>query len=323
MAISRHSIIRLLAAPRPDHTGYRHLGFAAGPDPVRERLDRIPRSVVIGFEAACESADEAELARRLDVLDPELLGFGYEGATMAWTILDAVTGTDRTRRLLAGPGAPYLLLSYIGIGFAMRRLPRRLWRRVLPALDDGPFHPTLSWLAVDGYGFDLAYFARADHVTARRRPKPWPWLGHPGYFGRAVDQGIGRALWFVEGADVDRVAAAVGTFPADRRRDLWAGVGLASTYAGPRADAPYADLLTRAGEFAGHVGLGAVFAARARVAAGVVPDHTVAALDALTGLTAAAAAELADGCAVREDRDGVPAFELWRAALIDRLPGGR
>lgn len=323
MALSRHSIVRLLAAPRPDRTGYLHLGFAEGPDPARERLDRIPRSVVVGFEAACESADESELARRLDLLDPELLGFGYEGATMAWTILDAVSGTERTRRLLAGPGAPYLLLAYIGIGFAMRRLPRRLWRRVLPALDAGPFHPTLSWLAVDGYGFDLAYFRRPVYVDSRRRPEPWPWLGHPEYFGRAVDQGIGRALWFVEGADTGRVAAAVGAFAADRRPDLWAGVGLAATYAGPGLDVPYGDLLTRAGTSAGHVGLGAVFAARARVAAGVVPDHTVVALDALTGLAPAAAAELADGCAVGADEDGVPAFELWRAAIVDRLSGGR
>ncbi|MBL0887262.1 DUF1702 family protein [Myceligenerans indicum] len=323
MAISPHSIVRLLAAPRPDHTGYRHLGFASGPDPVRDRLDRIPRSVVVGFEAAMESSDESELARRLDLLDPELLGFGYEGATMAWTILDAVSGTQRTRRLLAGPGAPHLLLAYIGIGFAMRRLPRPLWRRVLPALDEGPFHPTLSWLAVDGYGFDLAYFRRPVHVVAGRRPKPWPWLGHADYFRRAVDQGVGRALWFIEGADADRVAAAVDTFAADRRADLWAGVGLAATYAGPGSDLPYGKLLARAGEFSGQVGQGAVFAARARVAAGVVPDHTVVALDALTGLAPSSAARLADACAVRDDAGGLPAFELWRSAITRRLSGGR
>ena len=28
----------------------------------------------------------------------------------------------------------------------------------MPDLTGSPYYPTMSWLAVDGYGFDLAYF---------------------------------------------------------------------------------------------------------------------------------------------------------------------
>src|SRR3712207_8380154 len=51
------------------------------------------------------------------------------------------------------------------------------------------------------------------------------------------DQGLGRSLWFVQGADVRRIPATVNAFPAERRPDLWSGLGLACGYAGGRTRA--------------------------------------------------------------------------------------
>lgn len=315
MAFTRHSVLRLLAAPRPDRTASSAFGHPASP--AREHLDRIPRAVVVGFESALESRTETELVHRIDLLDPALTGFGYEGATMAWTILDATTGGTRTRSLLRGPARNHLFLAYIGIGFAMNRLPRVLWRRVLPDLDIPPYHPTLSWLAVDGYGFDLAYFTPATYVDATRRPPVWPWLGSPGYFHRAVDQGIGRALWFVEGADVGRTAATVTRFAPGRRADLWSGVGLAATFAGPSDDVEYGALVDAAAEHAPQLGVGSVLAAKARVAAGHVPSYTRQAVQALAGHTPEDAAALADGTAVTTGTPEIPAYDRWRGRIAE------
>ncbi len=101
-----------------------------------------------------------EVERRLDLVDEEQRGFAYEGAVMAYTILDVMPGRtgNRTRKLLAGSGKPHIFLAYIGIGFAMARLPRVLWKRVLPDLRSAEYYPAMSWLAVDGYAFDRAYF---------------------------------------------------------------------------------------------------------------------------------------------------------------------
>src|SRR5688572_8425330 len=194
----------------------------------------IPQAVICGFEWGIEGCPQWEVERRVSLVTSEHRGFAYEGVTMAYTILDTMRGGRgrRTRELLLGPGQPHIFLAYIGIGFAMARLPRPLWKNVVPDLDGTPYHPTMTWLAVDGYGFDLAYFKTGRFVDRQEVPAPYPWLGSPNYFPRAVDQGIGRALWFIHSGQVDHVAAAVRRFASDRQADLWSGVGLAATFAG-------------------------------------------------------------------------------------------
>jgi len=245
-----------------------------------------------------------------------LRGFACEGVTMAFTILDTMGRGRRTRELLLGSGRPHILLAYIGMGFAMARLPRPVWKKVIPDLSadpENPYYPTMSWLAVDGYGFDRAYFDTRRWVDEQRRPRPYPWEGDPDYFMRAVDQGIGRALWFICGAQVPDVAAAVSRFATERQADLWSGVGLAATFAGGCDADGLSTLGWLSGGNSAELALGSVLAAKARSFAGFVPPHTEASLHALSGLTVAAAEEIADGGASGGQGDRrQPAYELWR-----------
>ncbi len=230
------SLRSAVLAPTLADVGFAGRGFPGRDSPGADHLEAVPQSVVVGFEWGIASPGNAELERRLDMVVPELRGFAYEGATMALTIRDTISGS-RTRELLLGPGRPHVFLAYIGIGFAMARLPRPLWPKVLPDLAPIPYHPVMSWLAVDGYGFDRAYFDTRRWIDEQRLPRPYPWAGCPDYFPRAFDQGVGRALWFIHGGVPENVAAAVERFAEDRRPDLWSGVGLAATFAGaaPRA----------------------------------------------------------------------------------------
>ncbi|MEU2666433.1 DUF1702 family protein [Micromonospora sp. DT46] len=309
------SMRRLLMAPTLAEVTFARRGFPGPATEVTRRLEAVPQSVVCGFEWGIDTRDPWELERRLALVDRELLGFAYEGATMACTILDVMgprRGT-RTRDLLRGPGAPHLFLAYIGIGFAMARLPRPLWRHVVPDLTGSPYHPTMTWLAVDGYGFDRAYFHLDRWVTRQERLAAYPWQGHGDYFLRATDQGLGRALWFIHGARTADVAGAVRAFAADRHGDLWSGVGLAATFAGGADAEALAALRADAGPCAPDLAQGAVFAAKARSHAGHVPAHSEAAMHALGGRSVAAAAALADDVAVRAEPAGpVPAYEVWR-----------
>lgn len=313
---------RMLLTPQLHHVGLAHLGHPGRDSPSARHLERIPEAVVCGFEWGIEVRDPGEVERRLEAVAPDLRGFAFEGVAMAYTIRDALPfgGRDRTRDLMLGPAVPHTFLSYIGIGFAMSRLPRPLWRDILPDLEGNPYHPTMSWLAVDGYGFDLAYFDAQRWIDQRRTPEPYPWEGAPDYFPRAFDQGVGRALWFVHGARHDGVAAAVERFARQRRADLWSGVGLAAVFAGGAAPEELRELLERAGEDAPHVFQGAVFAAKARVFSGHVPEHTETAVRALTGLDSAAAATLADEQRVEPGGGGTePAYERWRAGVRHRF----
>ncbi len=349
MATVIGTLRRKLLAPRLESVRFATRGFPSAASSAAAELERIPQSVICGFEWGIETTDLAELERRLGMVDAELRGFAYEGATMAWTILDALPGGrgDRTQRLLSGPGRRHLFLAYIGIGFAMARLPRALWRTVLPDLPGVPYHPTMSWLAVDGYGFDKAYFDTRRWVEQQRRPEPYPWENAPGYFPRAVDQGIGRALWFIHGADPTAVTEAVHRFDSDRWADLFSGVGLAAAFAGGSGADGLAALAAAAGGHRPDVALGVVFAAKARGYAGTVPEHTELAARVLADMTVADAVALADAtevaagavaagadvtagavtdatvtaATVTAESDSVPAYELWRNAIRSRLAG--
>jgi hypothetical protein len=313
------AIRRLILAPSLEDVTFAGRGFAVNPTDATRAMEAVPQAVVMGFEWGIDGGDLKDLARRLDLVDPELRGFAYEGATMALTIKDS-TGGHRTQELLDGPGQPHLLLSYIGIGFAMARLPRPLWKKILPDLQPSLFHPTMSWLCVDGYGFDLAYFHTQKWVAEQRVPEPYPWLGDPGYFLRAVDQGIGRALWFINGGVPDAVTDAVARFPEQRQGDLWSGVGLAATFAGGCTAEGLLKLREAAGHHQANLGLGSVFASTARTAAGYVPEHSAECLSVLTGLSPEDAVLVAatthpDPAAERTE----PHYETWRANIRAEL----
>lgn len=316
------SLRRLLLTPSLAEVTFERRGFPAAPSARTRRLEAIPQAVICGFEWGIDGRGLWEVERRVNLVEPEQRGFVYEGVTMAYTVLDAMGPRrgGRTRELLLGPGAPHLFLAYIGIGFAMARLPRALWGKVIPDLAGSPYHPTMSWLAVDGYGFDRAYFETRRWVDEQRVPPAYPWAGRPEYFPRAVDQGIGRALWFIHGAAPDDVAARVRGFATHRHADLWSGVGLAAAFAGGCDAAGLAALRAAAGEHRAELAQGAVFAAKARHYAGHVPEHTAAAVAALAGLSVESAVALADACAVPPTAPGAePPYEQWRAAVRARL----
>jgi enediyne biosynthesis protein E2 len=311
------SVRSLVMTPSLSEVTFAKRGFQVQASAATEQLEHIPQTVICGFEWGIDATSLWELERRLQVVEPELRGFAYEGATMAYTIRDAMGGGHRTRDLLRGPGLPHIFLTYIGIGFAMARLPRPVWKKVMPDLDGTPYYPTMTWLAVDGYGFDRAYFHTRKWVDQQFVPKPYPWAGSPEYFLRAVDHGIGRALWFINGAQPAAAAAAVRRFAEHRQADLWSGVGLAAVFAGAGDPRNLAPLLDEAGVHRAELGLGAVLAVKAREFSGHMPEYTVAAADVLGGgLTVAQAVSIADETSSAGDADGpVPSYELWRRRI--------
>src|SRR5262249_38313857 len=157
-------------------------------------------------------------------------------------------------------------------------------------------------LILDGYGFHQAYFHTRRYVYEQYREPDFPWPGgqHRAYADRALDQGIGRAVWFVAGTDPARAADLVDTFPEERRPDLYSRPGLAATYAGGAGEAELRLLADRAGEHRPQVAQASAFAADARVRAGLVVPHTELATQVFCGATPEEAAGIS--AAARPDR---------------------
>jgi hypothetical protein len=212
-------------------------------------------------------------------------------------------------------------MLYVGVGWAMARIPRFRWS-TLTAPD-----PVLRWLVLDGYGFHQAYFRTERYVHQQYREDgfPWPSGPHRWYAARVIDQGIGRAMWFVGGADPDHVASLIEKFAEHRRADLYAGAGLAATYAGAAEEDELRGFWQRAGEYRPQVAQGAAFAASARVRAGLVVPHNELATQVFCGMTAQQASDVCDRTRPGQDVLGEPGYEVWRRRIAGEFvsPGRR
>jgi hypothetical protein len=312
-------LARAALAISPRETSFAFRGFRCETDEIRERLEGIAATFVRGYHAALE-VDPPALAERLDQEPPAARGWAYEGAGMALTLLDVLTGwrQGRLHRLLSGAGDPHTYLVHVGAGWALGRLP------ISPASLLARLDPVNGWLALDGYGFHEGFFHARKVIGQQRIPRKLS-----GYARRAFDQGLGRSLWFVEGTDGERIAAVIAAFAPERQPDLWSGVGLACGYAGGVAREEIETLRRRAGSHTSELAQGAAFAAAARERAGHVPEHTEPACQVLCGTGATAAAAIA-----REAERGlppdagnikkteVPAFEVWRRRIQDHFSKG-
>src|SRR5690349_20328710 len=100
------SLRRLVLTPSLADVTFARRGFPVTPSGTTRRLEAIPQSVICGFEWVIDARDQWEVERRLVLVEPELRGFAYEGATMAFTVRDTMAAGrgHRTRDLLVGPG---------------------------------------------------------------------------------------------------------------------------------------------------------------------------------------------------------------------------
>jgi hypothetical protein len=203
-------------------------------------------------------------------------------------------------------------MAHVGAGWALARLPwvRRNVERACRDLD-----PLLRWLLLDGYGFHEGYFHWPRMVSRHEVP-----AGLHGYARRAFDQGLGRVLWFVGGADVERIPALVAGFPAERHGDLYAGLGLACAYAGGVEEAEVLRLWTAAGSNRPAFAQGVAFAAKARQRAGNPAPHTAMACRVVWQRDADQAAAVTDRALEGLPYQAAePAYEVWRRRVQDEF----
>jgi len=307
------ALLRPLLRIADSEIGYVRRGFRGGDPRAVANVEAIGAAFLTGYHTALDAPDVAAAIAGLEAGDRSLCGFRYEGAAMALYLLDRLLPgrRDRFDQLLAGRGGEHVYMAYVGAGWAHARLPFGL-RGALARRD-----PLLRWLMLDGYGFHQGFFhwhssvEGAQQVPARVR----------GYARRAFDQGLGRSLWFVEGHEAERIAATIARFAPERRADLWAGVGLAATYAGGVERAALEHLRKLADAAGGWLAQGSAFAAAARCRAGNAVPHNDLACDVLCGMNAAAAAEIVVKIRAELPADDAaqPAYEIWRRRTRERM----
>jgi enediyne biosynthesis protein E3 len=310
---------RKILTPNDSATRLDVRGFNEKSPAARELLETVGKMFLTGYGHAVEARTTAEAEERLEQIPTQFRGFAYEGAAMGYAVLDGLPfgGSGNVAKFLAGRADAHVYMVYVGIGWAMARLPRFRWP------NSADLDPLLLWLVHDGYGFHQAYFKTRRYVHEQYQEPAFPWPGgpHGGYADRALDQGIGRAMWFIGGTDPNVVADMIDKFPEHRRSDLYSGAGLAATYAGGVDPEELRVFAERAGAYRPQVAQGSAFAAEARVRAGLVIPHTHVATEVLCGATPEEAARICKE--TRPDHSVVegelPAYEVWRQRIANEF----
>ncbi|RMF22681.1 MAG: DUF1702 family protein [Cyanobacteria bacterium J083] len=290
-----------------EETNFTKRGFRVCNPKIQQHLERVGVTFLQGYHAAIEVDAPKILSSKLNTIDLEWRGFAFEGAAMGLALLDSLTPwqSDRVQMFLKGAGREHIYMVHVGVGWVIARLQQNI-KSTLAKLD-----PLLGWLAIDGYGFHAGYFNWQLYVTKLKIPKQLS-----GYATRVFDQGLGRSLWFVDGADVTCIPQTIKTFQPIRRGDLWSGIGLGCAYAGGIESGAVIALKIAAGSYLPQLAQGAAFAAKARQQAGNLTKHTEIACQILCGMSAKQAAEITDQSL--QDlpyNQAEPAYEIWRKRI--------
>ena len=229
---------------------------------------------------------------------------------MALGLLDLLTPWKRTRWTALLEHAPqHVYLCFVGVGWSLARLRVRKIPPFIRCTDS-----LLAPLAADGFGFHEAFF-KPDKIVRARAPSP---LAEPDSHG--FDQGIGRALWFVDGGNPGRITATIAAFPQERQSDLWSGTGLALAYAGGVDERTAVELLARSGRYRSNVAQGIAFATKARALAGNITAATELACSIAWRRNARETAALVDDALVRtENASPNVHYETWRQIVSRSL----
>lgn len=278
-------------------------------------FEPVASNLVGGFKTTLDDDRFEVLVPRLDAVDVEFRGIAYEGAGMGLMLLDSLgPWKQRLKAFIAGPGAAYDWLLYIGAGLVLPRVPIRP-ERFLAKLD-----PFLCWFVMDGYGFYEGFFSAQRSIDKHIIP-----TRITGYGRRAFDHGLGRSIWFLSGANAERIVSTIHTFPENRQADLWGGIGLACAYAACVVDREAIKVLhTAAGPYGSQMAAGAAVATTYRMQTGGVAVHTDLACEVLCGLSGEEVARIATIARKDLSPDSIePAYEIWRQRLARQFSATR
>jgi hypothetical protein len=279
---------RLLLGISPKQVSFSRRGFPGGNVASLPHLQKVIQTFVDGYNIALDEPDTVRLAGSLNsAFTPELVGFAYEGAGLYFALLDLLVPRSKSRlAMFTGSVATnHDYIATVGAGFAFGRVPfgaSRLesYQRKLD--------PAISWCLADGYGFHQGFFHWRRFIADRA---PAPTCLSP-QNRRLFDAGVGRAMWWVFGADPAAIAAAIFGFDKNRQGDMWTGIGTALGYAGAGPAQTSRTLLDLAGPHSLEMLSGLPLAARMREKGGNPARWTEATCLELLSLTAAETSDL-------------------------------
>lgn len=252
---------------------------------IPQRFRYVAGGIWQGYHAALADEEPEALVARLNAIDSELLGFALEGVGIGLAELDALKPQkhNRVEAFVAGTTPAYQTMVYLGVGLGLVRskLP------IEPYVNQ--LNPIKCWPVIDGYGFNHGVNYWQEYIDGQAIPAQLS-----GYLRCVFDQGLGRGIWLVNCADVERIAKTIGAFDTTRQADLWGGIGFACASIGGAQSSTIEALGKVAGDYLLQLLKAANCAAKFRKLLGNEAGYTELVTEVLSTIAAAAGIEIQD-----------------------------
>jgi hypothetical protein len=229
---------------------------------AQNRLEHVAKVVVAGYNIALETGYDEDLMIHQKSVSNELCGFFSEGIGMGLYTVDLFSLSNKGQfwSFVESEGKNHRYMAYIGAGIACGVFKKRSLDKFLKRAS-----PTSGLLILNGIGFYYAYFK--PELTILKGYIPNKFKNDPFYI-ECYDNGIGRALWFFNGGNPEKIYHTITKFPEERQGAIWAGIGLAATYAGGVPEHQIIKLKQLANSFSNRLGEGSILASHTRDVAG-------------------------------------------------------
>jgi hypothetical protein len=243
---------------------------------VLMRMEKI-KSLFMETQLFCASNNNQNLLLEyLEKAQPEFRSIGYESASMS-IALKNFNGNPNMLDWLDfahGPAKAHQAQVYVGLGWAIAKLN-------LPFLSTtNKIELLLQYHVADGCGYYDGCFRQRQSIANTQIPDYVPAVLLPLY-----DQGIGRSLWYMCNAEIEKIKGKIETFTIKRQASLWRGIGIAVAYVGGCNDIALKLLIQAAKENDFQLTCGAALAVKSRVTANTVDEETNSCSQQLFALT--------------------------------------
>lgn len=227
-----------------------------------ETIQNIFRDVQDNFP---ETYTLQNLPLHLDSYEVEFRSIAYEAASFCIALKDLEAGNELNnwKIFLQEIGKTHATQIYVGLGWALAQ------KQIDPSLCLSVLAPMMRYRVLDGYGYYEGTFRRRKSILSQQKPE----LKDEVTFS-AYDQGLGRSLWYIYLGKIDDIKNIIQKFPVERRKDLWRGLGIATSYVGGCDKEMLKEILDKSGEYKTQLTTGSVMVLVSRDFAGFISDDT-------------------------------------------------
>ncbi|MFY0629134.1 MAG: DUF1702 family protein [Flavobacteriaceae bacterium] len=176
------------------------------------------RAFIDGYQNALKAKKE-DIPSLFEGASPNAVGFMFEGAGMAYTMLDEMNNSEEKYLPILFSGRPEseLKLCAIGVGWASARLSKPAkWK---PEGISDQWIPSI----INGYGFHVGFFNQEGYNST-------PFFEVEEEQRENFDIGLGRALWFTHEGEVEPIAKVILSLEPSRQDYIWTGIGIACVF---------------------------------------------------------------------------------------------